>query len=110
MTDAWRLPDGRIVDDDGLYDYLTEAVDDDYAVRHLDDAYPEIDVCGHTYPAGGVARSVWDAVMWTALKDDIIDGIYVDRDYGSLEEFGIEPVDDGSRDCAGNAVTEGGQA
>lgn len=108
---TWKLPNGNVVDDDGLYDHLTTIVDDDYAVSYLDDAFPEIDVCGHSYPAGKVARSTWDEYMWTALKDDIVDGIFVDRDYGSLEEFGIEPVDDGdsSDDCPEAVIAEGGQ-
>ena len=108
---TWKLPNGNVVDDDGLYNHLISIVDDDYAVSYLDDAFPEIDVCGHSYPAGKVARSTWDEIMWTALKDDIVDGIYVDRDYGSLEEFGIEPVDDGdsSDDCPESVIAEGGQ-
>lgn len=57
---TWKLPNGNVVDDDGLYDHLSTIVD---------------------------------------------------RDYGSLEEFGIEPVDDGdsSDDCPEAVIAEGGQ-
>lgn len=109
---SWRLPTGEVVDDDGLYNHLIRVVDDNYAVGYMDEAFPEIDVCGHPYPAGKVAHATWDGVMWTALKDDIVDGIYVDRHYGSLEEFGIEPVDDdcdSSEDRPEAVIAEGGQ-
>ena len=113
MTDSWKLPDGKVVDEDGLYDHLTDIVDDDYAVDYLNDAYPEIDVCGHSYPAGKVARSTWDDVMWASLKEDITDGLFVDRYYGSLEEFGVKPIDaecpNSSDDSIETAVAEGGQ-
>ena len=37
---TWKLPNGNVVDDDGLYNHLISIVDDDYAVSYLDDAFP----------------------------------------------------------------------
>lgn len=93
MTDMWRLPDGRVVSDDDVYDFLPVCIDSDYAERFLNDAYSEIDVCGHPYSAGTVARRTWDQYMWAALLTDLTENVYRDREYGSLSEFGIESAD-----------------
>ncbi len=105
MTDLWKLPDGRIVDDDGLVVFIKDCIDDEYIENYLDEIYPEVEVVGSSYPMSYVASKVLSELDWKFLRDDLVEFAYADREYGSVEEFGVEPVEQDDSESVRSAMS-----
>lgn len=87
---------GEMTEDD-VRDYLvTEVLTDDYIEDFVDETHEPVKVCGITFGAGAVLHKM-DPIAFACVRDDLMDGIMSDLEYG-CDGYDISVVDDDGED------------